>query len=226
MTFDFVPGSHFFDTCIELLLLNLAEHDPFMKQLDSIRQDYSNTIADYSWLQIAHLQSIQNPLAHQQQECQQAKAYYGRLLEIVTEYGLNPDWAMERIDYGVRNPQALAIGPLEAIEAPPIQQTITWDDETFPKKKQIKEDILRQFEEQWSEYEREMEAAGFIADRKRSLLPDHMRWIFMRVCLKQSWERIAKAEHAHMDTIRKSAYPIIEFLGLHQPKLRGGRPRK
>ena len=93
-------------------------------------------------------------------------------------------------------------------------------------KELIQQEILRQFEEQWSEYECILNEAGFIRTRKHSLLEAHVRWVFKRACLKQSWQEIANEEHAHRDTIRKAVIPIINLLGLKSPKLRGGHPRK
>ena len=223
VTFDFdVTRSK----CIDYILYLLAQHEPFTQRLEELRQTYSSLITCHSWMEINVLKSIGDPPPSLRQDCAQAKEYYESLVALVKEYGLNPDWAIERINYGILYPNALVIGAVDSIEVEPRQYTITWNTRSFLTRKQIKEDILRQFKEQWSDYEQTMREAGFIRTRKRGALEDHMRWVFRRVCLKQSWNQIAKEEHANVDTIRHSVEPIIKLLGLQPPKLRGGRPRK
>ena len=225
-TFDFEPKNSLQSKAIEHLMGHLATHKPFLDGLERLRQDYP-MMADHSWSEIASYKSIRDPLPFEQEECRQARAYYDGLLTLVMEYGLNSDWAMERIHYGIRNLYILVIGPIEDVFNGSTQYKIIWDDESFPTKKAIEKDILRQFEEQWTEYERKLEEAGLKRIRKQFALGDHMRWVFKRVCLKQSWNQIANSEsRSGNDAIRKATQPIIELLGLQEPKLPGGRPRK
>lgn len=223
VTFDFdIIRSQY----IDYLFCLLARHEPFTQRLEELRQAYSALIRYHSWAEINVLKSVEAPKSGMKQDSAQAKQYYESLSVLVKEYGLNPDWAIERINYGIVYPNALVIGAVDSIEIEPRQYTITWDTRSFPTKKRIEEDILKQLEAQWCDYEQTMIKAGFIRTRKRGAFEGHMRWVFKRICLKQSWSQIAAQEHADMDRIRKSVVPIINLLGLEQPKLKGGRPRK
>ena len=55
-------------------------------------------------------------------------------------------------------------------------------------KKQIKSYVIRQFEEQWQEYEADLKADGVEVRRNRPLLKKHVSWVFRRVCLKESYQ--------------------------------------
>ncbi|MFH1381548.1 MAG: hypothetical protein ABIH70_01495 [Chloroflexota bacterium] len=222
-TFDF---ERYCATCIDYLFFLLARHQPFCDRLEELRQEYSLLLKDHSWSEIGILKSREDPPLSLKQDCTKAKEYSTALSQLVKEYGLNPDWAIDRLNYGIVYPKALVIGPISEADTEHREYTITWNTWSLPTKKSIEQDIFKQFEKQWSEYERSLEEFGYIRTRRHGSFGIHMRWVFKRVCLKQSWNQIAKEEASHPDTIRHAVESISKKLGLTLPKIKGGRPKK
>jgi len=222
-TLEFEPEEFLSNECIRLLMLNLAQHQPFVQQLQRLGQDCP-TVTRYALSRIQAIRSRADSLASEREDWSEARAYYDKLSELVSDYGLNPQWAMELVHMAVTKPKALGIAPFEFVEIQPKQYEITWSDRFVTTKNEIRQHVLKQFEEQWADYEGQLRKAGFVRLHKRGRLADHMRWVFKRVCLKKSWNQIATSQYTSKDTVRKTAQPIIDMLGLKSPELKGGRP--
>ncbi len=225
MTFDYESRVDYRNSCMSYLLGNLAMHEPFKKQLAQLVYDYPR-MRQMSLRRIEQLALREDLPQSLRQESTQAKTYYMQLVAIVEQHGLNPEWAMELIHERADDIRKLAVGITEVKNIQTHRYVITWDDECAPTKDGIKGYVLDQFEKQWEQYEGMMKKHGLLRRRKRSQLKKHMRWVFKRVCLKQSWNQIATKEHNNVDVVRKNTKPLINLLGLKEPKLKGGRPPK
>jgi len=207
--------------CIACLLCYLAQYEPFVKKLEDLKQDYP-VLAGYAWEAVLRLQSMQDPQPDEELCCKEAREYCGRLLLLVEDYGLNPDWAMERIHNSLNAPRTLGSLLVDNFVVPPMRIAITVEAEPPVTKDEARRLVLRQFEEKWPESESRVKQAGLVKERQGGELPKHMRWVFKRVCLKKNWEEIADSEIAEVDkdrvvgsdAIRNSATPIIRQLGL------------
>lgn len=212
---------------ITILLAYLATDAAFMAKVELLRQEYP-IVKGEPMTSIASLAASTARLSESEEPRRQARRYCERLLALLEEYGLNPDWAFELIHEAVADPGSIV--RLTGFDLATFEQareyTISWNAEDYPTKQSAKRHVLRQFETQWAECEGELKKAGFVKTRVKGAILEHVRWAYEHVCQRKSWRSIEREEHRNRDTIRKAALPVINLLGLRPPDLKGGRPRK
>jgi hypothetical protein len=217
--------------CISYLLSYLAGHKPFVERLDKLKANHQPIVGN-TLETIESMMSSTIDLPEYEREREQATEYFNELSNLIEEYGLNPDWGMELIHESVTDFHVLAAGIDDTTIEVSGEHTINWDTDSTPSKREAREAVLKQFDEQWASYENSLKAAGFVRSRKRGALKDHVRWTYKKVCLHKTWNELAADEKSfkdgepNPDPLRKSVYQIIRLLGLRPTRRKGGRPRK
>jgi hypothetical protein len=214
--------------CISLLMTNLVQYQPFIERMNQLKLKYEkcDEIKGRSLTSIESLSQCNIGLQAFQTIIKQTQEYLNDISTIVSDYGLNPDWARELIHEGINDFYALITGLDDITIYEESKFNITWDTAQFPSKKEAIETVMKQFNEQWHNYENTLKNAGFFRTRKRGSLNIHVLWTYKKVCLHKTWNELAKDEGFFTaDSLRKPVYRVIKLLGLKSQEHRGGRPR-
>jgi hypothetical protein len=218
MPLNFQTQQDYANKCKLYLFVFLAEHKPFMLRLEYVKTKYPDVSTEA-------LETIDDLRCGPHPEAVQAREYYEELVQIIDEFGLNPDWALETIHEAVNNRFILYAG-FNDTDLDENEYKINWNPISFFIKKQAKEHVLKQFETQWQEWENKLKEAGFKKTYTKTQFKKHMVWVFKRVVLKRSWSYIAKEGPYDISTVREPVEYIINLLGLKSPYLPPGHPPK
>ena len=220
--------------CISLLMTNLVQYQPFIERMNQLKLKYEkcDEIKGRSLTSIESLSQCNIGLQAFQTIIKQTQEYLNDISTIVSDYGLNPDWARELIHEGINDFNALTTGLDDVTIYEEFKFNIIWDTAHFPSKKEATEIVMKQFNEQWNSYESYLKSIGFKKIRKKGALINHIRWTFKKICLHYSWNELANEEskiakcRLTVDNIKNQVNEIIELLGLQHVRRKGGHPRK
>jgi hypothetical protein len=198
--------------CIRLLMINLVQYRPFIERMNQLRLKYEKC----DEIKERPLASIESLSQSFQTMKKQAQEYLKDISSIVSDYGLNPDWARELIHEGINDFDSLATG----LDCKTIDEefsfNITWNTEKLSSKKEAFAQVKEQFNEQWDLYEQYLKSIGFNKRRKKGALGNHVIWTFKKVCLHMAWHELAQDEGLlNAESLRKPVYQIIKLLGLN-----------
>jgi len=224
------------NTYIYYLLESLAGVKAFMEKLENLQKRYSS-VSGESWHMISEIAETGDAISFEGLDPKLVKDYHNKVVTLITDYGLNPQWACElihkNISYRAENEcQAFPIRIVmeeEPTDETPFKFSIYREADWLVSKQEAKKDVLGKFNQQWKTFTLELKDLGLARDRKRgerSALKDNIRWVFKRVCQRKSWDRIATEEESDKNTVKKVVRPIVRLLGLTEPKLYPGRPKK
>ncbi len=214
---DFASANDEKHAYIEMLMYHLSRHAPFMNDLEELRNyPFATQRFLHAVKELASSTIEVNWDKHKHEEQRQIKEYYRKLESMVERYRLNQEWAMEVIHEGVDNIQTMFLMPqISVIDEQLEDYTITWNLDSGLTKKEIKNYILAHFENQWAEFEKRANEAGYRKVHKKWAIKEHTYAVFRHVCLESTWEDIAKEDEVDdIDSLRKPAERIMKSLGL------------
>jgi hypothetical protein len=201
--------------CILFLSYHLLNHQPFREELVKLSIDFPH-MKRYPWEWLAS-PAVEKLRKHDYLEYEKIKEYQAQLEALAFSYNLKEEWALELLHKGVCNPAPAAMAPLEPQHGRTKKYTINWSDADLRSKKEIREDIIKQFEQQWAEHRQRAKSVGIHKLRSKNKTKDRMRWVFKRACLGQSWDELAAAEKQSIDTISKEVGKLAGLLGMRIP---------
>ena len=200
------------DDFILLLNYHLLNHPPFHEKLVNLNADFPH-MKRYPW-EWLNSPAVEKLRKHDYLEYEAIKEYREQLQELASSYNLNAEWALELVHRGVGDPTPAGMVPAASAHVRAKKYSINWNDADPRSKQEIRRDILRQFEQQWAEHRQKARSTALGKLRGRSKLKDRTGWVFKRICLKQSWDELAREANRDADAVRREVEKLTGVLGL------------
>lgn len=200
------------------LSYHLLNHQPFRERLEEMNRDFPH-MRRYPWNWL-NSRSAEKLRKHDYLEYETIGDYRARLQELASQYNLRAEWALEVLHRGVGDPTPAGMVSPDSGQGRTKKYTIIWNDTGSRSKKEVRQDIMRQFEQQWHEHEQRTRSAGLDRLRSsRSAIKRRTGLVFRAICLGESWDNVAEREKQAPESIRREVVKLAGLLGLRVPDL-------
>jgi hypothetical protein len=215
---DFISQDDVNDRNIDYLFYFLMKNEQFMHMFQILKDEYAMFVNQYSWKSVIELSRSKNPSLDIKKDCDLAEQYHNGVISLIEKFGLNSAWAGERIHNGIRNMDMLRVGRSDAGMLQIKGYIITWNNISESTKTAIKKKVLKEFESQWSDYQRYLSQRGFvkriIRNKTESVPVKHMEWVYAKICLGKTWLQLSNEQNEDEKNIRNIVRPICKHLNL------------